>query len=119
MTTTHANSAREAIKRVQSLCTMAGLDLSTQAIREQIASSVHVIVQQTRFSDGTRKVTSITEVGEIDDDGELILHDIFSFHRVGTGPGGQVLGEHRSTGYVPSFLDEFIGQGLVRGGMYL
>ena len=119
MTTTHANSPKEALKRIETLCMMAGLDLSVQAIREQIASSVHVIVQQTRFSDGSRRVTSIAEVGTTGDDDELTLYDIFTFHRLGTAPLGEILGEHRSTGYVPSFLDEFIGHGLVSGGQYL
>ncbi len=119
MTTTHANSAEEAVKRVETLCMMAGLDLSPRVIRDQIAGSVHVIVQQTRFSDGTRRLTSITEVGQLSEDGELILHDIFAFHRTGTGPCGDVLGEHRTTGYVPSFLDEFVAQGLIDGGEYL
>jgi len=119
MTTTHANSAREVLKRIETLCMMAGLDLSPNSVREQIASSVHVVVQQTRLSDGTRRITSITEVDALDDEGELLLHDIFCFHRTGTGPGGEVLGEHRSTGYVPSFLDDFIARGLVEGGEYL
>ncbi len=119
MTTTHANSADEALKRVETLCMMAGLDLSPRAIREQIAGSVHVIVQQTRFSDGARRLTSITEVGQLGEDGELILHDIFAFHRTGTTRSGEVLGDHRTTGYVPSFLNEFITQRLVDGGEYL
>ena len=119
MTTTHANSPTEALKRVDTLCMMAGLDLSTRTIREQIAASVHVIVQQTRFSDGTRRLTSITEVGQLGDGGELVLHEIFAFHRSGTSSSGEVLGEHRTTGYVPSFLDEFIARGLIRQGEYL
>jgi len=119
MTTTHANSAQEALKRVETLCMMAGLDLSPRTIREQIAASVHVVVQQTRFSDGARRLTTVTEVGQLGEDGEIVLHDIFSFYRVGTSPSGEVLGEHRTTGYVPSFLNEFIIQGLVERGEYL
>jgi len=119
MTTTHANSAEEALKRVETLCMMAGLDLSPRSIRDQIAASVHVIVQQTRFSDGTRRLTSITEVGPLGHDGEIALHDIFAFHRTGTSSSGDVLGKHRTTGYVPSFLDEFITQGLIGGAEYL
>jgi len=119
MTTTHANSATEALKRIESLCMMSGLDLSPRTIREQVAGSIHVIVQQTRFSDGSRRITAITEVGQLGDDGQLVLHDIFVFHRTGTGPSGEVLGEHRTTGYVPSFLEEFITQGLVDGGDFL
>jgi pilus assembly protein CpaF len=71
------------------------------------------------LSDGTRRVTSIAEVAALDADGHLVLHDIFYFHRTGTGPSGEVLGEHRSTGYVPSFLGDFIACGLVEEGAYL
>ena len=119
MTTTHANSAEEAMKRIETLCLMSGLDVSPRTVREQIACSVHAVVQQTRFSDGSRRLTSITEIGSIDESGELALRDIFVFHRTGIGPSGEVLGQHRTTGYVPSFLDEFIAQGLVDGGEYL
>lgn len=119
MTTTHANSAIDALKRIETLCMMAGLDLSPVAIREQVAASIHLVVQQTRFSDGSRRVTSVTEVGRLGDEGDLVLHDIFEFHRTGTSHAGQVLGEYRATGYVPSFLDEFIAQGLIGQGDYL
>ena len=119
MTTTHANSAEEALKRIETLCMMAGLDLSPRSIRDQISASIHVVVQQTRFSDGSRRLTSITEVDRLGDHGDLVLHDIFTFHRTGTGPSGVVLGEHRTTGYVPSFLNEFITQGLIEGGEYM
>ena len=119
MTTTHANSADEALKRIETLCMMAGLDLSPMTIREQIAGSLHVVVQQTRFSDGSRRLTSVTEVGGLGEHGDLVLHDIFRFHRNGTGAHGEVLGEHRTTGYVPNFLDEFITQKLVENGDFL
>ncbi|MGB3052205.1 MAG: ATPase, T2SS/T4P/T4SS family [Polyangiales bacterium] len=119
MTTTHANSAEEALKRIETLCMMSGLDLSPRTIREQVAGSLHVVVQQTRFSDGSRRLTSVTEVGQLGEDGDLVLHDIFSFHRTGTSALGEVLGEHRTTGYVPSFLDEFITQRLIDGGEFL
>jgi len=119
MTTTHANSPREAASRLETLALMAGLDLPARAIREQIAQSIDVILQQTRFSDGSRRVTSIAEVVGLDDDGEIDLHEIFAFHRTGTGPKGEVLREYRASGYLPSFLDEFIAQGLVTDGDYL
>jgi pilus assembly protein CpaF len=119
MTTTHANSPREAVARLETLCLMAGLDLPAKAIREQIATSVDMIIQQTRFSDGSRRVTSIAEIVGIDPDGELELHEIFAYIRTGTGPGGKVLGEHRASGYMPSFLDEFITMGLITDGEYL
>ena len=119
MTTTHANSPREAVARIETLALMAGIDLPARAIREQIAQSIDIVLQQTRFSDGSRRVTSIAEVVGLDDDGEIELHEIFAFHRTGTGPNGEVIGEFRASGYLPSFIDEFIAQGLVKDGDYL
>jgi pilus assembly protein CpaF len=119
LTTTHANSPREAINRLEVLALMSGLDLPARAIREQIANSVHLVVQQSRFSDGSRRVTAITEVTGLDDNFEVTLRPIFEFVRTGTGDGGKVLGEYRPTGYLPSFLDLFISLGLVQGKDYL
>lgn len=120
MTTIHANSPREAISRLETLALMAGLDLPSRAIRQQIATSIHLIVQQMRFSDGSRKIVSITEVGHVGHDGELETWEIFGFKRTGTGAGGAILGEFQASGYVPSYLDEFIAHGLIDGcGRYL
>jgi pilus assembly protein CpaF len=117
MTTTHANSPREAIARLETLVLMSGLDLPVRAIREQIAGSVNIIVQQSRLSDGSRKVTAISEVIGLErDTGEIEMRPIFQFVRTGTGPGGKVIGEFRATGYLPSFLDTFIVMGLVKPG---
>jgi pilus assembly protein CpaF len=121
LTTTHANSPMEAIARIETLCLMSGLDLPVRAIRDQIASSVHLVVQQSRLSDGSRKVTAISEVAGLNDETfEVELTPIFEFIRTGTGPGGKVIGEFRATGYLPSFLEDFIVMGLVqRGEAYL
>jgi len=119
MTTTHANSVREALKRIETLCLMSGLDLPTRAIREQIAASVHVVVQQMRFSDGSRRITSVAEVAGLDDEGEVLVNDVFLFERTGTADDGAVVGTHRRTGCVPTFLDEFIRRGLIDDGGYL
>ncbi len=119
LTTTHANSPREAINRLEVLALMSGIDLPARAIREQIANSVHLVVQQSRFSDGSRRVTAITEVVGLDDNTEIQLRPIFEFIRSGTGPDGKVLGEYRATGYLPSFLDVFMAYGLVTGKDYL
>ncbi len=119
LTTTHANSPREAVNRLEVLALMSGLDLPARAIREQIANSVHLVVQQSRFSDGSRRVTAITEIIGLDDDFQVMLRPIFEFVRSGTGEGGKVLGEYRPTGYLPSFLDLFISLGLVQGRDYL
>ena len=119
LTTTHANSPREAVARIETLCLMAGLDLPVRAIRQQIASSVHLIVQQSRFSDGSRRVTRVAEVVGLDDDGDVELRDIFQFKVQSVAVEGQVKGEFLATGYLPSFLDQFIAEGLVTDGGFL
>ncbi|HYQ31289.1 MAG TPA: CpaF/VirB11 family protein, partial [Polyangiaceae bacterium] len=116
LTTTHANSPREAVARLETLCLMAGLDLPARAIREQIAGAVQLLVQQTRLSDGSRKVTQICEVTGIGDEGEVRIVPIFQFVRTGTGAKGEVLGEFRATGFLPSFLHDFVVLGLVKPG---
>jgi pilus assembly protein CpaF len=116
LTTTHANSPEEAISRLETLVLMAGLDLPQRAIRDQIASSVHLIVQQSRLSDGSRKVTAISEITGIGDNGDIEMRPIFEYVRTGTGPGGKVIGEHRATGYLPSYLQDFIVMNLVKPG---
>lgn len=113
LTTTHANSPREAVQRIETLCLMAGLDLPIRAIRQQIASSIHLVVQQSRFSDGSRRVTSIAEVVGINDDGEVELCEIYGFRVKSTGLGKKVDGEFVASGYLPSFLDQFILHGLL------
>ena len=113
LTTTHANSPREAIARLETLVLMAGLELPVRAIREQIAGSVQLIVQQSRLSDGTRRVTAISEVVGISDAGSVELVPIFEFVRSGTGPNGKVIGEYRATGFLPTFLNDFLVMGLV------
>ena len=116
LTTTHANSAREALARVETLVLMAGIELPARAIREQIASSIQVIVQQSRLPDGSRKVTTIAELSGLDGSGEFVLRPIYEFSRTGTGAQGQVLGEFAATGYLPTFLNQFIVRGLVQPG---
>ncbi len=116
LTTTHANSAREAIARLETLCLMAGIELPVRAIREQIASSIHLLVQQSRLSDGSRRVTAITEVTGINEEGEVEIVPIFQFVRTGTGAKGKVVGEFRATGFLPTFLNDFIVMGLVKKG---
>jgi pilus assembly protein CpaF len=96
---------------------MSGVELPARAIREQIANSIHLIVQQTRLSDGTRKITEISEVtGMNEETHEIEMRPIFEFIRTGTGTAGKVIGEFRATGYLPTFLDQFLVMGLVRRG---
>jgi len=116
LTTTHANSPAEALARLETLALMSGLDLPPRAIREQLAASVHLVVQQCRLSDGSRKVTEIAELSGLDPDGSLELHSIYRFVRSGTAPDGRVLGDFIPTGRLPSFLSEFRVRGLVQPG---
>jgi pilus assembly protein CpaF len=117
LTTTHANSPPEAIARLETLALMAGVDLPIRAIRDQIGSAIHVIVQQTRLPDGSRKIVEISEVLGVErDTGEIQTRTIFEYVRTGTGARGKLVGEFRATGYLPSFLETFIVMGLVRRG---
>jgi pilus assembly protein CpaF len=118
MTTTHANSPKEAVQRLETLCLMAGLDLPLSAIRRQIASSVNLIVQQARFSDGSRRVTHISEVAGMRDDGEVEIRDIFRFVPQATEGNGRVIGEFVATGAIPSFVDRFLTAGVSEAGAW-
>ncbi len=119
MTTTHANSPLEALSRLETLVLMAGVDLPLRAAREQIAGSIDLIVQQTRFtSDGSRRITSIAEVAGLEEGGEYRVYEIFRYVRTGTAPDGTVQGSFQATGYLPSFLSEFISKGLVTEGEF-
>jgi pilus assembly protein CpaF len=116
LTTIHANSPIEALSRLETLVLMAGVDLPSHAIREQIARSIHVIVQQTRLSDGSRKITHVSEIDELDPSGRFEVRPIFEFEQTGVTGEGKVLGDFEATGYLPSFLDEIMARGLVRPG---
>lgn len=112
MTTIHSNSPTEAISRLETLVLMSGMELPTRAIREQIANSVNIIVQQSRFSDGSRRIKYISEVCGIDDDGFVRIEDIFRYKQTGMDEKNKVQGYHMATGYLPSFLHDFLILGL-------
>jgi pilus assembly protein CpaF len=104
LTTVHANTHRDALARLESMVSMANLNLPERAMRQQIASAIHAIVQIARLSDGTRKVISVSEVTGMD--GELIdMQDIFVFERTGIDESGKVKGAFRATGIRPRFAD--------------
>lgn len=102
LTTVHSNSPRDAISRLEVLIMMAGMELPIKVIRQQIASAVDLIVQQTRLRDGSRKVTAITEVAGMEGD-TVVLTDIFKFEQTGLGVDGKVIGENKATGMRPHF----------------
>lgn len=102
LTTLHANTPRDAISRLETMSLMAGLELPIRVVREQIASAVDVIIQQTRLRDGSRKVTQITELAGMEGD-TIVLTDIFKFEQTGVSQDGKVLGDLKPTGIRPLF----------------
>jgi pilus assembly protein CpaF len=110
LTTLHANNARECIGRLETLVLMAGAELPSRAIREQIGSAVNIVVQQSRLRDGTRKVVSITEVLGCEG-GEVQLQEIFAFRQSGLDEDGKVLGHFTPTGTIPHFLEHLASEG--------
>lgn len=110
LTTLHANTPRDALSRLETLILMAGMELPLQAIREQIVSAIDIIVQQTRFACGTRKITHITEVTGIEGN-TIQLQDIFKYNKSGYSDEGIIQGAFRSTETIPSFYQELIDSG--------
>lgn len=111
LTTLHANTPRDAIARIETMCLMAGMDLPIKAIREQTVSAVDLIVQQARLKDGSRKVTNITEV--VGMEGDMIqLQDIFVFEQTGVDERGKIVGRLRPTGVRPRFIEKFEAYGI-------
>ena len=113
MTTIHANSTRDVLSRLDSMILMSGVELPIRAIREMTASAIDMIVQTARLSDGTRKITQITEITGIDDEMHIKMADIFRFKQISIEKDtGKVLGDYIATGYVPTFYDELITHGI-------
>ncbi|MFW5858172.1 MAG: ATPase, T2SS/T4P/T4SS family [Planctomycetota bacterium] len=103
LTTLHANTPRDAISRLETLVLMAGMELPSRAIREQISSAINLIVQVSRLSDGTRKVLNITAVTGME--GDIVsLQDIFRYEQKGFDKQGNVVGEFVATGIIPDFV---------------
>lgn len=111
LTTVHSNSPRDCIARLETLVLFSGTDLPSRAIREQIASAVHVIVQQTRLHDGSRKVTYITEVTGMES-GVVTMQDIFKYVEKGFDKKGKVIGYHEATGNIPKFVHSLRRRGI-------
>lgn len=112
ITTGHANSPRDMLARLETMVLMAGMDLPLRAIREQIASAIDIIVQQSRLKDGSRKITSIVEVQGMEND-VVTLQEIFKFEHMGIGGRGKIRGKLVSTGIKPKILDKFKEAGVV------
>lgn len=112
MTTGHANTPEDILRRLETMVLMSGMDLPIRAIRDQIGSAIGIIVQQSRLSDGSRKIMSISEVLGLDDDYNILLEDVFTFEQKGVDAKGKVVGKHMATGYLPSFLADFKARGI-------
>jgi len=110
MTTVHSNSPRDTLSRLETMTLMAGFELPVVAIRKQISAALDLIVYLTRFPDGTRKVTQISEVGGMESD-VIILTDIFLFQQNGLSPEGKPLGQFRPTGLRPMFAPKLEAMG--------
>jgi pilus assembly protein CpaF len=111
LTTIHANSPRDGISRLEVMVSMANSNMAVSAIRQQIASAVHLLVQASRFSDGSRRVTGITEVTGME--GSIItLQDLFVFEKRGIDPDGRVIGRFAATGIRPKFYEKLVAAGI-------
>ena len=102
LTTLHANTPRDALSRLETMVLMSGMDLPLKVVRQQIASAVDLIIQQTRLKDGSRKVTAVTEVVGMEGD-TVVMTDVFKFEQTGVGQNGKILGELKATGIRPNF----------------
>jgi len=111
LTTVHANSPRDALIRVENMILMAGFDLPVRAIREQMASALHIVIHLARFVDGSRKVVALSEISGLE--GQVVtMQDLFRFHHEGMDSNGQVLGRVLPTGIQPRFLERLREMGV-------
>ena len=111
MTTIHANTCRDALARLESMVAMANFNLHDRSVRQQMVSAIGIVVQISRMSDGSRRVTNIAEITGMEGD-MVTMHDIFSFVRKGVGPDGKVIGAFRPTGIRPKFYEKFLSAGI-------
>ena len=111
LTTLHANTPRDALSRIETMCLMNDNPLPEKAIRQQVSSAVHMIVQVSRLTDGTRRTMSITEITGMEGD-VVTMQEIYKFEQVGIGPDGRVIGVHVATGVRPRFADYCKARGI-------
>src|SRR5207248_2865065 len=104
LTTAHANTPVDTLRRLESLCLLSGIELPLVAVRAQVASAVHLVVCCERFSDGTRKVTHVSEVLPLDDKGEYRVQDLVEYEQTSREADGRILGRFVATGVRPTFF---------------
>jgi len=112
MTTVHANSPLDALARIETLALMSGVEIPLVPLRAQVASAVHLLVQPDRLPDGSRKITSISEVMALDEQGRYVVQPLLVFQHAGRDAEGKILGQHELTGIRPRFWDEVLAKGL-------
>jgi pilus assembly protein CpaF len=112
LTTVHANAPRDALARIETMIAMGAVNLPERAMRQQITSAIQLVVQQTRLSDGTRKVTSVSEITGMEGD-TISMQEIFVFEKLGIGPEGKVIGRFRATGVRPKVCERLKAAGVV------
>jgi pilus assembly protein CpaF len=112
LTTIHANTPRDAVVRLESMVAMGNMNMPEKSIRQQIASAITIVVQATRMSDGTRKVTSICEITGMEEN-VVSMQEIFAFNKKGIGPDGRVLGSFQPTRIRPRFVEQLRISGIV------
>ena len=112
LTTVHANSPRDALARIETMIAMGAVNLPEKAMRQQITSAVQLVVQQSRLSDGTRKVTSVSEITGMEGD-TISMQEIFVFEKAGITTEGKVIGRFRATGVRPKVCERLKAAGVV------
>jgi len=111
LTTIHANTPRDALSRIETMIAMGATNLPERAMRQQIAAAIQIVIQQSRMSDGTRKVTSISEITGMEGD-VITMQDIFVFEKAGLSPDGKVIGRFRATGVRPKACERLKSAGI-------
>ena len=111
LTTVHANSPRDVISRLETMVLMSGMELPSRAIREQSQSAVDIIIHEARMSDGSRKVTAVTEVTGMEGN-QIVMQDIFAFNQTGIDANGKIIGRMKPTGAIPTWLDQVKARGI-------
>jgi pilus assembly protein CpaF len=111
LSTVHANSARDALSRIETMILMSGISLPVRAMRDYIASALDMVVHIARLSDGTRKIVRVCEISGMEED-VVTTQDIFTFDQQGIGPDGRVIGAHRPTGIRPKFMERLLRAGI-------
>ena len=119
MSTIHANTARDSLFRMETCALLSGIDIPLSALREQVGSAIHIVIQTARLHDGTRKITAVTEVLGLTKDHEYNLQDIYLFKNEGTDAEGKVKGRHIFTGYKPTFYQSAEQHGFDLNGLFV